>query len=259
MLPLLRQTDIRWDRLSELFGLYVDRYQGRPVKHPDWMPLSPSETAEINQRLTNLEKQREAPTFRIPDRYARLTVPVEDHRTLSNQLHRMQDAGPDVLINLLSSFQLQLERDCRGPGWVTVQFPEDISTETVRTIIIFPGELANTALIEDVIRRLEPAENAMVVTTHGATYGVAHRANSIEAPCTMIDPGLLVEMIGRIYEHHRPRTDDEWSTSWEAETDFPAVAATLDLRRMFLNNAPVLSRTDLENRLAFNDISRSVA
>jgi hypothetical protein len=102
----------------------------------------------------------------------------------------------------------------------------------------------------------------MVVAVDGASHGAINRGRFLQDPVAIIDPALLLELLAKVHKRNADETTDPEDEDAGVYGMFGIAppprldldAAQEELRRLFLRNAPVLSRNDLENRLAYREI-----
>lgn len=263
---VLSRPSLRWDSLSELFRHYVDVFDGIPVVGKEWLPLPAHTVTEVISQLDAYDDRRQKVAYAVDARVGSLRVPRSSSVTVRDELASVaQGDGPAVLARLLAPFGLMVEVS-GDRVWVTL--PAEAGKSEQRTLIIFPSTMVDNLMVDELVERLGSNENALVVAVKSATYGVVNRGRFLLDPVAIIDPSLLVELLARLYGIHLVRDEDpdaeedledyeafRVSLGGERPLAFNAELARTDLRRMFLNNAPVLSRADLENRMAYRDLA----
>lgn len=264
MRAILKESDERWDGLAELFDIYVDKYQAIPRRNdPEWSQLPDDVIQSIRAELLNYDESRRGTAYRVIDDVGAMPVPGRPGRRVRDDLEQIaRGEGIEVLYEILGAFALGAELNAEGDR-VTVHFPRDSDHEAQSTVFIIPsrGILVDNAFVDDVVRGLPLSVNAMVVAVDGATHGVVNRGRFMQDPVAIIDPALLLELLARVHKRYSDDVDDDdddedvyglFGVPTEQRLDVDG--ARQELRRLFLRNAPVLSRNDLENRLAYREI-----
>lgn len=259
---LLVSMGPQWDGLSELFDLYLEK-QGSLPSQDGWHPLPPSEVEWISGQLTRIDERRRSAAYSVsPDVETMLVPGLEGHR-VSDVLHQIpQGNGPQILVSMLTPFDVQPHHDeeLRAVS-IDLRTTDD---RPHRTYFYFPDDVVTNEYLKSVSARLREDENALVVAVEGVTFGAEASGRFLEDSCAVINPSLLVELVARLYARNTATVSSDeddpdplaeiFGTSGTSDVDIEP--ARRELSRVLLNNAPVLDRTDLENRLAYVDLVR---
>lgn len=266
MRRILGDREQRWDGLGELFDLYVEQDNTIPDRRDDeWQPLPASTIDSIKAELVGLDEGRRGTAYRVIDDIGAMPVPGRRGRRVRDELEAVAlGQGADAFADMMRPFDLGAELSNDGRR-VSIRFPADDENAAQTTTFIFPerGQLIDNAFVDEVIGTLfGPESNAMIVAVDGATHGVVNRGRFMQDPVAIIDPSLLLELLARVYQRYVGVADDQdededvygglFGTPNEPTLDVDE--ARQELRRLFLHNAPVLSRNDLENRLAYREV-----
>lgn len=257
---LLGKSDSHWDGLSELFNLYIEKQSTVVASHDGWHPLPESEVAWVSEQLVVLDERRRSSAYSVAPSIESMLVPGLEGLRVADVLHQIpQGNGPQILMAMLKPFAVEprYEPELRAVS-VELRTPDD---QPRRTSFYFPDRVVNNSYLDSVSARLGERENALVVAVEGTTFGAVDRGRFLQDSCAIINPSLLVEMVARLYARNVVE-DGESAMDDPLDEIFGTTAsrgvdigpARLELSRVLLNNAPVLSRTDLENRLAFVDL-----
>lgn len=259
---LLVSVGPQWDGLSELFDLYLEK-QGSLSSQDGWHPLPPSEVEWISGQLTLIDERRRSAAYSVSPDVETMVVPgLEGHR-VSDVLHQIpQGNGPQILVGMLTPFDVQphYDEELRAVS-IDLRTTEDLPH---RTYFYFPEDVVTNEYLKSVSARLREDENALVVAVEGVTFGAEARGRFLHDSCAVINPSLLVELVARLYARNTaPASGDEADPDPLAEifgatgtSGVDVEPARRELSRVLLHNAPVLNRTDLENRLAYVDLVR---
>lgn len=254
----------RWDSLTDLFEQYLTTFGGMPKANDgDWAPLPEDVKGEIREVLRRYDAGRRGP-LRVLQDVGAMPVPGIPGRRVQDELQRVAlGEGPQVLREMLNPFGLNEQLDGDGRR-VSILFPGDEVSPGHRTTFVFSGhdERVDHVFIDEVVAGLRAGENAMIVAVGGATHGAINRGRFLQEPAALIDPALLVELLARVYDSYAteqidqdPEEDLFGGIFQSAATQVLDVGgARRELRRQFLHNAPVLSRADMENRLAYRGV-----
>jgi superfamily II DNA/RNA helicase len=257
---LLGRSESQWDGLSELFDLYLEK-QSELSPEDGWHPLPPSEIAWISDQLSALDERRRSAAYSVAPDIEMLMVPGLDGHRVSDVLHQIpQGNGPQILAAMLAPFTVEPHYDPANRAVrIDLIAPND---QLHRTFFYFPDHVVSNAYLDSVSTRLGENENALVVAVEGATFGATDRGRYLQESCAIINPSLLVELVARLYARNSVEVSsgdgDDPLFEIFGTTEPPALdvgTARRELSRVLLHNAPMLNRTDLENRLAFADLA----
>lgn len=246
LLPILFDPDIRWDNLPELLEKYFTDSEGRPARTRNWQPLTPAIVERVAKHLHEQQKLIDDAAFSVPDTVSADYVPKESSRTISDHLKSF-DTGSGVMVleDLIDAFALEQDSISNGElRGTTVRLPDGLG----QVILLVANQQVTQATVDCVIASLGNAVNAMIIATKGSTAGVVHHSRFMTERCAVVEPSLFLEMIARVYRKFESEPDVFGDTT-------PDIAASARLlARMLLNNAPVLTRSDLESRLRHDDL-----
>lgn len=263
--PLLTRDGLRWDGLAELFRAYLEEDQGIPRSKEGWHPLPGEETEQVLRELEALDRRRSSAAYSVAASVESMVVPGLDGQRVGEVLRQIpQGNGPRLVAAMLESFGLHPTIDM-GRRAVLVELAAPDGTFQ-RTYFHFPDRTVDNDILDAVASSLSEHENALVVAIEGATFGAITRGRFLQDSCTIIDPGLLIEMLARLYSRNAAASVDELTDDLLDEIfgtpalpSLDAATARVELSRVLHNNSPMLSRTDLENRLAFLDMTSALA
>lgn len=266
MRRFLSDREQRWDGLAELFDLYVSKDNTIPERgNHDWEPLPAATIEAIKAELASFDEGRRGTAYRVIDDIGAMLLPGRRGRRVRDELELIAlGQGAEAFADMMKPFDLHARLSEYGDR-VTIRFPQEAEHEAQTTTFIFPprGQTIDNAFVDEVIGELDgPATNAMIVAVDGATHGVINRGRFMLDPVAIIDPALLLELIARVHQRYADAAEqaDEDEDVYgglfgdPTEPTLDVEGARQELRRLFLHNAPVLSRNDLENRLAYREV-----
>ncbi|WP_196248355.1 DEAD/DEAH box helicase [Rhodococcoides fascians] len=247
LLPILFDPSVRWDNLPELLDRYFEKQEGRPERSREWKPLTPAIVKRIERHLEQQQSLLDDAAFSLPESVSNDVVPRGASRSVGDHLVRFdRGAGVDVLVELIEAFELEYEElDDADFGGVSVTLPGGSGN----VLIVVAASQVNHRTLDRAVELLGTASNVMIIATRGSTAGVTHHSRFMTERCAVVEPSLFLEMIARVYSKFESAPDVFGETTPDVEK-----SATL-LSRMLVNNAPVLTRMDLENRMRHDDLS----
>lgn len=250
LLPLLLETSYRWDDIADLLGRYHSEAGGTPPGELGWSRLTPGVVDRISDHLSVQQQLLEEMSLRVSPLVQDLRVPLESTRTIGDLLQEVElGRGLDVLREILEAFGLQhekLDAPERGFRVQLLGLPDTVK-------LLVATERINQDDIRAVVDGLRDETNALIIAISGATVGVLHHSRFIVDRCAVVEPNLFLEMIARVYHRFSPAVDEYDLDVNSSDVDIEAAARLLG--RMLVNNAPVLTRSDLENRLRHDDLA----
>lgn len=257
---LLERDDLRWDGLSDLFQAYVNESQAIPRANEGWYALSATEIQEITEELTAIDMRQAGAAYSVSPEAELMLVPGLEGMRVGDVLRSIPQGNAAWTISaMLKAFGNVVDYVPNTEN-VSISYKDHEGKEHTTTFH-FPTEKVDNSLLDTIVAGLTDTENAMVVAVEGATFGAVNRGRFLTEPCSIIDPSLLVELIARLYSRNSTSPvlgneddllDELFGTP--AMPDVDTSTAQSDLARVLLYNAPMLSRSDLENRLAFKSI-----
>jgi superfamily II DNA/RNA helicase len=258
LLDYLDEPEPRWDSVEELLDRYMTERMFRPRTAPGrskrssptkWAPLRPATLDRLKRRIAQGEKDRRFFSTNMPDPWGSHRIPRGWDKTLADDLRdlRANRKGSEVITALLVECGFDVNDVDEHPGRLAVRRS---STSELVTYIEIAEELLRNEDIESALATLGPDENLMLISIHGASDGVMHRAQFQRERCTIVEPSLFMEMIARVYERHYIEGDAFAGQDGTLDPEGSEAMLTI----MFRNNAPVLTRTDLENRMRSSDL-----
>jgi hypothetical protein len=258
LLPYLEDPALRWDSLADILQKYFEDTGARPSTNPGrgqraakWEPLSPSTVAKVTAEIRKIESDRKRFALSLAQPWAGHHIPRDYELTMAEDLEKVAGTGGlQIICELLEASGLSVEMAAGSPERLIITYGDGDGKES--TLLQIARDVVNQATVDEVMATLQPHQNILVIAAAGATHGVVHRSAYRYEACAVVDPSLFFEMIARVYDKN-----------FHEENGFLGSAGQLDmeanarmLRLMLLNNAPVLSRSDLENRLVSGDIAQ---
>jgi superfamily II DNA/RNA helicase len=261
MIGLLEQENTRWDHIVDLLTVYTEKMSGHPTPRSrnakeSWAPLTSEHLAEIRASVDTERARRTRVYWTLPHQWRTATIPRGDQgQSLPDLLERLNRGveSLEVVEELLTE--------------IGFDEGEDFTTDdTARRITIDVGTTdgsSHRTFIEvaDVTTQVDHAfidarraelgadENYVIIDTGGCSDGVYFRADFLDDSCVVVHPNLFVEMIARVYFSQESGESED-----TLEIDYQATKELMS--RLLLNSAPVLNRTDLENRMAGLTLAR---
>lgn len=257
---LLNRDGLRWDGLADLFNAYIDEAQGMPRGRNGWHPLPPDEVAWVLDRLAAFDKRRTSTAYSVAVAVESMMVPGLDGQRVGDVLRQLpQGNGPRLVAAMLGPFDLDpVVDETRRTVTVVLRRPDGSDQ---KSSLYFPDRAVDNDYLDIVSASLGDNANALVVAVEGATFGAVNRGRFYLDQTTIIDPSLLIELLARLYARNAASPVEDLATDLLDEIfgtpalpGIDAKAARTELTRVLLYNAPMLSRTDLENRLAYIDL-----
>ncbi len=261
LLPLLLDPARRWDQLTDLLSVYAEKRNGIPAGGSQtgptgWRPLTSELLAKIEGHLQEQEELYRQSSLVVSSRVATCRIPA-DGPTMTDRLRSFQaGTGVNDIHELMPEFGFTVQDlpsiDAGGQKSYGVQVGSD---DTVPPTHVVVAEVRiDHAFVDQVVARLDEGGNAIVVATMGATPGVLDHSRFLTTPCAVVEPSLLLEMLARVHEACTEEPADE-ADEWDTAPVFDIDTAQRLLARMIVNNAPVLTRQDLESRLVHDKLA----
>jgi superfamily II DNA/RNA helicase len=254
LVPYLEDPEVKWDSLQELLRSFLTTSAGMPKRaSSEWKSLDEEILDEVDEYLRESDEIRAKFAYALPAKWVSHRMPAGSSTSLDDHLKQIAAGyGALVIEKLLTCFDVQVNR--RG-NELTVTFPAGHGGAATSTVLVVPEETVSHEFIDRVLKKITSDQNVMIMATQGVTHGVLHRSKVLSDRCAVVDPSLFLEMLARVHERNLLTVEDEFEID---AADFDLETATQDLERMFINNAPVLSRSDLENRLVFHAVVKTV-
>lgn len=261
MIGLLEQSDARWDHIVDLLAVYTELMSGHPANQSRkskefWAPLTDEHLTKIRHSV-DLERARRSRIYwTLPHQWRSATIPRGDQgQLLSEYLDRL-NSGTESL-DVVEELLVEIGFD-EGKDFTTDDAARRITIDVGAT----DGRAHRTQIeIADVTTTVDHAfidarrtglgadENYVIIDTGGCSDGVYFRSDFLDDSCVVVHPNLFVEMIARVYFSQESGEDEN-----SLEIDYEATKSLMS--RLLLNSAPVLNRTDLENRMAGLTLAR---
>ncbi|WP_024818146.1 DEAD/DEAH box helicase [Arthrobacter sp. 31Y] len=249
MVPMLLDETERWDDLEELLDRYVERSGGTPMNGA-WQPLRGEQTEEIRVHLKVQRDLHDEASLVIGSKWADKFVPRSSMFTMDENMSRVETGeGLRVVAELAEPLGLRAKS---LPGDLPRTLLEMPNGDSV--LIVLPHKRVDREMIRGVLADLGRAKNAIILAVRGASEGVLHRSRFLSEPCAVVAPSLFLEMLARVYERFVEVEDSLSSTNDNVDTQ----GSTVLLGRLLINNAPVLTRNDLENRMMHDFLAKDV-
>lgn len=259
---LLSREGLRWDGLAELFKIYMEESKGVPPRSQSgWHALPESEVDWVLDKLDDFDRKRSSAAYSVAADIESMILPGMGGQRVGDVLLQIpQGNARKIFTTMFESFGLTLAIGVDDRALVANLTKPAGGTQ--RTHIYFPSKTVDNALLDEVLQALDEGDTALVVATEGSTFGAITRGRFLEHACAIVDPSLMVEMVARVYSRNAKSSvdvlaedllDEIFGAPELPEVDFEL--AQEDLSRVLLYNAPMLSRTDLENRLAYIDLA----
>ncbi|WP_394254505.1 DEAD/DEAH box helicase [Pseudoclavibacter helvolus] len=252
ILPALVETRFRWDDVTELIDWFHASSGGVPQTkngkgRSEWSALTPEDLRRVAGLLDAQLLLAKESTLRLPGDVAERRVPAGSSVMMGEMLREMTSlhGALDIVGELFDAFEVEYDRVGGG-----VEFIARFADLDGPVKVLIADERVDQEFIATTLAGLGDAVNAVIVTIAGSSAGVLHHSRFLVDRCAVVEPNLFLEMFARI--HKRFSVEDEYGQSWNDEFDTEAAAALLG--RMLVNNAPVLTRSDLENRLRHDDL-----
>lgn len=254
LVPYLEDPKVKWDTLQELLQSFLTTSAGMPKRaSSEWKSLDEKILNEVDEYLRESDEIRAKFAYALPGKLVNYRMPTDSSTSLDQHLKQTAAGyGALVLKKLLVCFDVQISRLGND---LTVTFPAGDGEPATSTVIVVPEETVSHEFIDRVLKKITSDQNVMIMATQGVTHGVLHRSKVLSDRCAVVDPSLFLEMLARVHERNLLTVEDQFDID---AADFDLETATQDLERMFINNAPVLSRSDLENRLVFHSVVKTV-
>ncbi|WP_062517563.1 DEAD/DEAH box helicase [Demequina gelatinilytica] len=244
LLPEITDPSSTWDTLEDL----VDRLAGAKDARAGFSTLDDATLDRIKGRQSLQRKLIAMSTERVDAPWNLVRVPSYAPETMEARLDDIAAGnGVAVVSELMGALGMTVD-PAPDQGFV------DVAVDAVgrRVRVVVAGTLVDQAFVDTVLNGLGSAANAVVIASRGATEGVVNRTRFQSEPCAVVAPSLFLEMVVRVYS--TCLGDDDPLGLDEPELDVEASARVM--RRMLINNAPVLTRADLENRLAHDGLAQ---
>lgn len=256
LLPVLAESDYRWDEVTDLLSWYQQASDGIPLDSKgrradrEWSTLTPESITRVAELLDKQRLLEEESTLQLPNGIDSVRIPANSPATMADLMKEMERGESiEVIEGLLDAFEIRYDRiDNRR-----VEFLVHVPGLSGPVKLLVADRTVDQEYVAGVIESPDNAINSVVVTLAGSTAGVLHHSRFLVDRCAVIEPNLFLEMFARIYLRFSPAVD-EYDLD-EGDGDFNAEAAAELLGRMLVNNAPVITRSDLENRLRHDDLA----
>ncbi|GAB2746922.1 DEAD/DEAH box helicase [Sinomonas soli] len=249
MVSMLLDESEQWDDLEELLDRYVERSGGTPQAGA-WQPLRAEQIEDIRQHLHEQRHLLDEAALTIGSNWADKLIPRSSMYTMEENIWRVESGeGLRVVTELAQSMGLHADPLPGELPKVLLEMPDGESV-----LIVVPRKRVDREMIRGVLADLGQAKNAIILAVRGASEGVLHRSRFLSEPCAVVAPSLFLEMLARVYERFASDDQDPFSAGDEYDTE----GSTALLGRLLVNNAPVLTRNDLENRMVHDFLAEDV-